>query len=95
MVVVHTVMSKRARLARAIGGHGLGLPLKRPPKEYILTREQKLMARKMSRRNGSLDQYIEAIGWTHGRDTLRRKLADIGVRFGAFRPHSRNLQRRP
>ena len=89
MTQVKSVMSQRARMARAIAGMEGEVLTKFSGRNRTaeLTREQNLTARKMARRGATADRIAEAIGWEFTVDTLRHRLVRLGIRCGSYRPH--------
>jgi hypothetical protein len=80
MTQVKSVMSRRARLARAIAGQEREyLPRRGVPLRRNLTSQQKLKARHMARSGKNTAQIAEAIGWPFTLDLLRCRLREINI----------------
>ena len=76
-MVVHTVMQRNARLARAIAGHD-EKPGFKPRRD--LTSEEKRIARHMAHKGATTPEIAEAIGWTLTRHSLYMKLRAINIK---------------
>jgi hypothetical protein len=93
MTQVKFVGGRRNRMARAVLGMAEKPATSLRGREVALTREQNLKARHMARREATLAEIAEGIGWQYSLDTLRKKLIAIGVRSGGFRRGTHETRR--
>ena len=81
MTQVKSVMSKMARINRAVTGMGES---SRAHLRRELTSEEKRIARNMARKDATTEQIAEAIKWPYTLGYLGKKLRSINIHTGSF-----------
>ena len=82
MTQVKSVMSKMARINRAIAGTD-DVPSMRTMNRRDLTSEEKRIARSMARKEATTEQIAKAIKWPYTVGNLGKKLRSINIHPGS------------